>query len=606
MRAFLILLAFGACLEAQNPGLTVYLDNSGGQQPLSQLQAFPSTYNFVNTPVGSSSVVGARLVNTSAAAIQVASIGFVSGTQQNNNFTSDLPFGLSLSPGQGQFFHIYYVPFATGATSTSAQIGVGGPSPITFSTLQGTGTAAQVALSCTNSSVLRCDGNVLQPNELQAINFGAVPTTSSLTVTFTLSNGGSSSINPQQLVVLKTATNNPSSGFQLGALPANVDAGSSTTFTITFAPGTTATQQATLLVGSNSFTLQGVGTASIVGDISSLVITYTDSTGVNLTAQAATPINFGMTISGSGVNSTLLFTVSNPATTIDAVSVPSITVSGAGFAISGTNPAPVTIQPGASTTFSVVFSGSTTGTYTGTLLIGTRSFTLSAQSITSLVPAPSISVDQQQLVSQQQAHVSVQLAGAAPVGEIGTLTMQFTPSVANITDDPAIKFVATSGRQLQVTVANGAQVATYNGQSAITFQTGTTAGTIQFTVQFPNQAAVTQSYTIAGSAVQITSGQALRQAPNLVVTLTGFDNTYSAGQLSFTFYGTNGQILTPNGISVNATSAFQQYFFGSTQAGGAFSLQASFPVNGDVTQVGSVSVTLTNSIGQTSTTQTFQ
>jgi hypothetical protein len=215
-------------------------------------------------------------------------------------------------------------------------------------------------------------------------------------------------------------------------------------------------------------------------------------------------------------------------------------------------------------------------------------------------------VDQQPLLSQQQAHVAVQLAGAAPVGEIGTLTMQFTPSVANISDDPAMEFVATSGRQLQVTVANGSQVATYNGQQAITFQTGTTAGTIQFTVQFPNQAAVTQSYTIAPSAIQITSGQAVRQAPNLVLTLTGFDNTYSAGQLVFTFYSTNGQVLTPNGISVNAASSFHQYFFGSPQVGGAFSLQASFPVNGDVTQVGSVAVTLANSVGQTSTTQSFQ
>ena len=39
--------------------------------------------------------------------------------------------------------------------------------------------------------------------------------------------------------------------------------------------------------------------------------------------------------------------------------------------------------------------------------------------------------------------------------------------------------------------------------------------------------------------------------------------------------------------------------------GGAFSVQASFPVSGDGTQVGSVAVTLTNSVGQTSSTQVF-
>jgi hypothetical protein len=111
---------------------------------------------------------------------------------------------------------------------------------------------------------------------------------------------------------------------------------------------------------------------------------------------------------------------------------------------------------------------------------------------------------------------------------------------------------------------------------------------------------------MAPAEVQITSGTAVRQAPILVVTLNGYDNSYSTGQLSFTFYGTGGQVLTPTAINVNATSAFHQYFFGQSTAGGAFSVQASFPVSGDVTQVGSVAVTLTNSVGQTSSTQNFQ
>jgi hypothetical protein len=182
--------------------------------------------------------------------------------------------------------------------------------------------------------------------------------------------------------------------------------------------------------------------------------------------------------------------------------------------------------------------------------------------------------------------------------------MQFTPSVANVTNDPAILFTATSGRSLNVSVAAGSQTATFQGQSNFTFQTGTTAGAIAFTVTFPNTAPYTQSFTIAPATIQITSAQAVRQNPNLVVTLNGYDNTYSAGQLSFVFYDLKGNAITT--IPVNATSNFHQYFFTSNTAGGAFALQASFPVTGDVTQVGSVATTLTNSIGQTSTTQTFQ
>ncbi len=155
-------------------------------------------------------------------------------------------------------------------------------------------------------------------------------------------------------------------------------------------------------------------------------------------------------------------------------------------------------------------------------------------------------------------------------------------------------------------VAPGSQNATYNNQSAITFQTGTTAGTITFTLSFPNTAPYSQSYSISPAQVQIASATAVRQSPNLVVTVNGFDNTYSTGQMSFIFYDTSGKILTPGGISVDSRPNFHQYFFTSNQAGGAFAMQASFPATGDVTQIGSVAVTMNNSAGQTSKTLTFQ
>jgi hypothetical protein len=186
--------------------------------------------------------------------------------------------------------------------------------------------------------------------------------------------------------------------------------------------------------------------------------------------------------------------------------------------------------------------------------------------------------------------------------------MQFTPSVNNVTDDPAVYFLATSGTKLQVTVAKGGQTATYNGKSALTFQTGTTAGTLAFTVAFPDKAPLTQSFTIAPEQIQITSSKAVRQAPNLVITLNGYDNTYGVGNLTFTFYDTSGHLLSSTPLPAHVVANdFHQYFFGPADVGGAFSMQASFPVlNGDATQVGSVGVTLTNSVGSTSLTQTFQ
>jgi hypothetical protein len=90
------------------------------------------------------------------------------------------------------------------------------------------------------------------------------------------------------------------------------------------------------------------------------------------------------------------------------------------------------------------------------------------------------------------------------------------------------------------------------------------------------------------------------------VTVSGYDNTYSAGELSFTFYDTSGKMIG-SPISYNASSSFQQLFFTGNTDGGLFSLQASFPVtNGNPALVGSVTVGVANSAGQSTSSASFQ
>jgi hypothetical protein len=160
---------------------------------------------------------------------------------------------------------------------------------------------------------------------------------------------------------------------------------------------------------------------------------------------------------------------------------------------------------------------------------------------------------------------------------------------------------------MQVNIAKGSSNATYDGAAPITFQTGTTAGTITFTLTFADKGPTTQVFTVTPAQISITSASAVRKDPNLVITLTGFDNTYTAGPMTFTFFDAAGKALSTTPMSVNATSSFHDYFFGSNNAtGGAFSLQATFPVTGSVTDIGSVTVGLSNSSGVASTTQTFK
>jgi hypothetical protein len=590
--------------------LDFYLDPSNGALPVGQLTPLPSAYTFADTPVGGSSSTVLRVVNSGNTQItmSVVFVGKAAGSVvASSSFTvTGYALGSVIAPGGFKVFTVNFTPNSQSIATGYLQANVGGL-PYSIGTISGLGTPPSITLSCRSTVASQCTGAALQPTSTTPINFGNVPTTSSVSIPFTLTNAGPTALNPQTLIAIETPTNNPNTPFSLSALPNTVSAGAAITFTVTFAPGTTQTFVTNLDVGSAQFAIGGSGTASIIGDVSSLVITYTDYTGVRLTAQPGTALNFGKVVTGTtGAANTLTFTVANPQTTISSVSVSGITVAGAGFSVTNTPAFPASIAPGASLTFKVVFNPPSTGTFTGTLSVGTRQFSLAAQGVTSPVPDATFNIDVSPLVSGRQAHLTVQLSGASTVDAIATVALKFTPLVTGVADDPAICFTATGGRQLQMAIAAGSQTATYNGDAAPVFQTGTTAGTLTFTLSIPNKADYTQSFTISPAAVQITAVNAVRQAPNLVVTLTGFDNTYSAGKMSFAFLDSNGKAMTAAPIDVDATSQFAKYFKSST-VGGSFSAQAVFPLSGgDIATVSSVSAMLTNSSGSVTKAQPFK
>ena len=563
-----------------------------------------------------------KVVNTSSAPAYFAGV-FVgedeTTTTTNPNFTvTGTAGGLSVPVGGSVVFTVNLSPVATGPMTgyletyyqvqqngcdfTSTDPSTQCPSGLNLTaTLTATATEPQLVLSYQSSS-----GSVnLQPSGAP-LNFGNISTSATQPITFTLSNESSIDIAVPAISVPPPTTYTASPFLlNISQLPATLGAGESANFTITFEPGQVGLATSNLLVGSNTYPLQAEGI--VVADIDALQISYVDDTGVRSLPQAATPISFGQTVAGTASSNVLTFTVTNPTTSFNSVTVSAITVTGAGFTlgtVSGASAFPASVIPGASLGFTITFTPTGAGSYKGTLNIGGRIFSLSGTSNASVLPTIKLAVNPSPLNSQEQATVAVQLSAAASLALTGTITMSFAPSVANVTDDPAIMFLALKGRTLPLTVASGAETATYQGQSALSFQTGTTAGTITFTVAFPDTPSVTQSFTITPSLVQITSASAVEADPNLVVTVAGYDNTYSAGQLTFTFYDTSGKQIGPP-IAYDATSSFKQLFFNNNTGGGTFSIQATFPVTGTITQVGSVAVTIGNSVGQSSTTQTF-
>ncbi len=197
-----------------------------------------------------------------------------------------------------------------------------------------------------------------------------------------------------------------------------------------------------------------------------------------------------------------------------------------------------------------------------------RSFNLKGLGLDPPLPGASITLASTIGASAQQNSVSIALATASQVGGTGTLTMEFQSAVAGVTDDPAIQFLSGPKRTATVTISAGDSAAKFGSQSSIAFQTGTTAGTILFTLKLPNS---TQQATlnITPAPVKIDRATGVRRIDALDVSLIGFDNTYSASQLAFTFYNTAGQALQPGAMRVDATSSFRNYF-SSTSTGGAF------------------------------------
>lgn len=607
MRRLLLALTISAALSvlpASAQQLAFYIDTSNGASPVTQV--LPLTYAFPDTPVGQASSVVIRVVNTGTvqASLDVIYVGAASGSPTANPNFSVTGFQNSsvIAPGSFKLFTVNFTPAGMGTSYGYLQGAAGGTS-YAISTLQGNGLTPQITLSCQSSLATQCTGRTLQPNSASIIDFGTSLTTASLSIPFKLTNSSSSAINPKTLLSIATTTNNPNSAFSLSSLPATLAGGSSLDFQLIFAPGAALTYTTNLLVGTSAYPIQASGTASVVGDIGSLVISYTDALGVRLPAQPNSPVAFGSAVVGAN-STTFTFTVANPATTIDPVSLNTLSVTGAGFTLAAAPSLPASVAPGASTAFKVIFTPSATGSYTGVLSVGTRQFNLTGQGTVSAVPDPSFTLDVNPLVSQKQAHLTVALASASPVTLTGTLTMTFTPSVDLVKDDPAIFFVATSGRQLGVAVTKGSQAVTINGQSSATFQTGTTAGTLKLKLEFPDGGSYERSYPIAPATIQIASATATAQSPFLVVNMTGYDNTYTAGKMSFTFYDSTGAALMANPVAVDATNDFKAFFTSATNAtGSAFALQLKFPVTGDITKITNMGITVTNSAGTANVSQ---
>jgi hypothetical protein len=191
----------------------------------------------------------------------------------------------------------------------------------------------------------------------------------------------------------------------------------------------------------------------------------------------------------------------------------------------------------------------------------------------------------------------MRLPTAASAAASGFVNLAFLPDTTLLTDDPTVVFLATGTRTLPFSVTSGSTQISINGQTSAMFQTGTSAGRIRFTVSGISTAGdPTTVLTVPASLLSLDTTTATKRTGDLDIQVIGFDNTYSAGAMTFTFFDTSGAALPPGAIHADFTQDFRA-FFTKTQIGSMFQMRVSFPVMGDASGIGSVDLQLTNSAG---------
>src|SRR5581483_4062507 len=239
-------------------------------------------------------------------------------------------------------------------------------------------------------------------------------------------------------------------------------------FDVSFTPSLSGSFSAFLAVNSINIVLQGAAAQAATVSLS----------GSQTPLSAGAVINFGSVTAGSTRSQG--FVLSNPSAS--NVTVQNVALSGVAFKLLPGLTLPVQISPGQTVNFQVAFTPPSGSSYQATLTVDSRSFNLAGQGLAPVLPGVSLVLSSMVGASAQQNSISIPLDSAAQTSGTGTLSMTFQPAVAGVKDDPAIQFLSGPQRTQTVNIAVGGTVGTIGSQTSMRFQTGTTAGTITFTL----------------------------------------------------------------------------------------------------------------------------
>ena len=232
----------------------------------------------------------------------------------------------------------------------------------------------------------------------------------------------------------------------------------------------------------------------------------------------------------------------------------------------------------------------------GLAATGSQTFTVSAAA-----PVASASAADATLTAGLQSTVTLTV-NPYPVAITATATLVFTPAAPITVVDPRVVFADNSTTDVVTITPSTAPTAT-----PFAFQAGSTAGSITVTIHLtlaggqditpaslaPITVTVPPAPPVLSSPTLTPSGQTL----SIVIPL--ISSTRDMTSATFQFTPVSGKSIKTSNVTVQLTSLFQGWYGSGTsdQYGTSCIYTQSFTIDGEATDVGSVTVTLTNSNG---------
>ena len=492
------------------------------------------------SPAGASKTLTVIATNTGTASITVSSASISS--QYFSLSAPTLP--TAILAGQSVPITLLFTPNTTGSFNATVSVTSNATNnPATFA-LTGTGvaTSGQLALSSTSE------------------NFGSVTVGSNQSLSETVTNTGGSSVTISQVGISGT-------GFALSGItsPMSLAAGQSTSFSVTFAPQSAASDSGNVTITSDApnptmtVPLSGVGIAP-------------GALGSNPTS-----LSFGSVTVGN--NQSLSGTVTN--TGGSSVTISQIGISGSGLSLSGIT-TPMTLTAGQSATFRATFTPASAGSVSGNVTI-----TSNASNPTLTVPVSGTGVAPGALGSNP---TSLSF-GSVIVGSHQALSETVTNTGGSSVTISQVGISGTgfslSGITAPVTLTAG-QSATFSA----TF-TPTSAGVVSGTITITSNAS-NPSLTVALSGTGVAPG-ALGSNPSSLSfgsVIVGNNHPLSetltntgASSVTISQVGTSGTGFSLSGITTPTTLTAGQ----STTFTVTFAPQSAGSASGNVTVTSSAS-----------------